>query len=270
MLLQEYSYSDMSNQLYAHFHSDEHSFVDKALDWIERTARNHEQRITEFLDPRQIYILTTLVNREPDVQLVLSGGYAAAERKRAIIAPDYAYIDADAVPLQVLTITSEDAKFPSLEHGDFLGAILGLGIKREKLGDIHVHADACDVIVASEMIDYIHTNLQQVHRVHVFTDRKPLDELSIAESQLEEMRLSVASMRLDGIVSDVIRLSRAKTVIPIKAGRCKVNWKVEENPSTPLSEGDVVSLQGFGRFKLLSVEGISKSGRIRVIIGKYV
>ncbi|MNG13625.1 hypothetical protein D3C84_973130 [compost metagenome] len=76
-------------------------------------------------------------------------------------------------------------------------------------------------------------------------------------------------MRMDGIVSDVFRLSRAKVLLPIQAGRCRVNWKLEEDPSKPLKEGDMVSMQGFGRFKVLEVEGVSKKGRIRVKIGKF-
>ena len=83
------------------------------------------------------------------------------------------------------------------------------------------------------------------------------------------MSLSVASMRLDGIVSDVCRLSRAKALVPIQAGRCRVNFKTESDPSKPLKEGDVVSLQGFGRFRVLEVEGVNKKGRTRVKIGKY-
>jgi RNA-binding protein YlmH len=59
-------------------------------------------------------------------------------------------------------------------------------------------------------------------------------------------------------------------VEPIRAGRCRVNWKTEEDPSQQLHEGDVVSFKGFGRFKVLEVDGVTKKGRIRVKIGKYV
>jgi RNA-binding protein YlmH len=125
-------------------------------------------------------------------------------------------------------------------------------------------------LVAEEAADYLRLQLSQVHRVHVHTELLPLERLAAARTELQEQQLSVASMRLDGIASDVFRLSRAKVLIPIQAGRCRVNWKPEANPSLPLKEGDVVSLQGFGRFKVLEIEGLSKSGRMRVKIGKYV
>ncbi|NEW05289.1 RNA-binding protein [Paenibacillus sp. SYP-B3998] len=260
----------MTKELYGHFHPDEHHFVDKAWEWVERAAMQHTLKLTDFLDPRQAFILTTLVNRHPDVHCRFEGGYPAAERKRAIIAPDYRSLDDEDMGISVLSVSSGDGKFLTLEHGDYMGAILGLGMKRDKVGDIHVIEGGCHFLVTEDAASYLHANLSQVHRVHVQTELLPLDKLELAQVQLDELGLSVASMRLDGIVSDVYRLSRAKILIPIQAGKCRVNWKQEEDPSKPLKAGDMVSLQGFGRFKVLEVEGISKKGRIRVKIGKYV
>jgi RNA-binding protein YlmH len=260
----------VSKTVHSHFHPDEHPFVDKAWEWIERAAEQHRLRRTDFLDPRQAYILTALANRHPDVQVRLDGGYPEAERKRAIIAPDYMHLDDEDMGIQVLAVTSPDEKIKDLDHGDYMGALLALGMKRDKIGDIHVHDAGCHYLVAEEAADYLRLQLSQVHRVHVHTELLPLERLAAARTELQEQQLSVASMRLDGIASDVFRLSRAKVLIPIQAGRCRVNWKPEANPSLPLKEGDVVSLQGFGRFKVLEIEGLSKSGRMRVKIGKYV
>ncbi|AFC32190.1 RNA-binding S4 domain-containing protein [Paenibacillus mucilaginosus 3016] len=257
-----------TDQIYSHFHPDEHRFVDKAAEWVAR-AEQHEAKLTDFLDPRQAFILTTLVNRSMDVQLLLNGGHPSAERRRAWVAPDYRVLESEDPGITLLSITSPDEKLEDLDHGDYMGAILSLGIKREKVGDIHVRPDGCHILVASEIADYFRLNLSQVHRVHVMTEVLPLERLQFTEVKLEELQLSVASLRLDGIVSDVYRLSRAKVLVPIKAGRCKVNWKQEEDPSKPLREGDVVSLQGAGRFKVLEIEGVTKKGRTRVKIGKY-
>lgn len=255
--------------IYEHFHRDEYSFVDRALEWVENAKQRHEQRLTDFLDPRQQAILQSIVNREVDVQVVFNGGYAEAERSRAIIAPAYAYLDDAFFDIQVLAISSEDHHFPRLEHGDFLGAVLALGIKREKIGDIHVHDHHCHMLIAEGMSDFAHLQLQSVHRAKVMTELLPIEQLDIVQNKFEEMRFTVASPRLDGIVSDAWRLSRSKVLPPIKAGRCKVNWKVVEDPSTVLQEGDVVSLQGFGRFKILELGGQTKSGRLKVHIGRY-
>lgn len=259
----------MEREWYSHFNDDEKAFVDKAWDWIKRVEDNHSVKRTDFLDPRQCFIVTSLANRA-DVRIRLDGGYGDAERKRAVITPEYRDPADEDIGIRVLEVTSPDNRFLSLEHGDFMGSILGLGVKRDRVGDIHVMEEACHILVAEEISEYFSMNLNQVHRVGVSTRLLPLTELKTANVQLEEMALTVASLRMDGIVSDVWRLSRAKVLIPIKAGRCRLNWKVEEDPSRPLKDGDVVSLQGFGRFKVLEVEGMTKKGRIRVKIGKYV
>ncbi len=260
----------MNKTIFSHFHPDEREFVERAAEWIENAARYHEQKLTDFLDPRQAYILSTLAAREPDVQIRLDGGSEHAERKRAFIAPDYADLSQEDMQLTVLEITPEGQRFTELEHGDYMGSLLGLGMKRDKIGDIHVLEDGCHAVVATEIASYLNLNMNQVHRLHVMTSLLPIEQLRAAEQELQTMELSVASMRLDGIASDVYRLSRSKILVPIKAGRCKVNWKPEEDPSHALKEGDVVSVQGMGRFKVLELEGITKKGRYRVKIGKFV
>ncbi|SCZ02924.1 RNA-binding protein YlmH, contains S4-like domain [Paenibacillus polysaccharolyticus] len=259
----------MSGDMYEHFSHDEWDFVDKATDWVERASKVHDMKLTDFLDPRQVFILQSLVNRSQDVQVRFDGGYEAAERKRALIAPDYRYLDEEDMGMQVLSITSDDQKISELEHGDYMGSLLGLGMKRGKIGDIQVLEDGCHTVVAAETGAFLSLQLNQVHRLHVFTELLPLNQMKWSATKLDTIDITVASMRLDGICADVHRLSRSKILIPIKAGRCKVNWKVVEDPSKPLKAGDVVSIQGFGRFKVLEQEGMTKKGRCRVKIGKF-
>lgn len=259
----------MQLDIYEHFHRDEREFVDRAWEWVVNVGQYHETKLTDFLDPRQRFILESLVNRHPDVHAVYDGGYPDAERVRALIAPDYKDLSDENMGLKVLGITSGDQKFLALEHGDYMGSVLGLGIKRSKIGDIHVLEDGCHVVVADDIGSYLHLNLSQVHRVHVMTELLSIQELRVKETKLDTMELTVASLRLDGIASDVHRISRTKIVIPIKAGRCRVNWKVVEDPSTVLKDGDTVSMQGFGRFKVLETGGLTKKGRYRVKVGKY-
>ena len=129
-----------------------------------------------------------------------------------LIAPDYRSLEGEDMAMAVLAVSSGDGKFLTLEHGDYMGAILGLGMKRDKVGDIHVIEGGCHCLVTQDAADYLHLNLSQVHRVHVQTEVLPLDKLELAQVQLDELHLSVASMRMDGIVSDVFRLSRAKVL----------------------------------------------------------
>ncbi|MEK3885206.1 YlmH/Sll1252 family protein [Paenibacillus sp. PL2-23] len=260
----------MKTAIYNHFHPEEKPFVDRVLEWIDRSALQHELKRTDFLDPRQAQILAMLANRYPDVGIRLDGGCDDAERVRALIAPDYRHLDDEPMGIAVLEARASGSTYQDLDHGDFLGALLGLGIKRDRIGDIHVHDTFAHVLVTDEIADYLNVHLRQVHRLNVLTDVIPLGKLQTVASKLEEISLTVASMRLDGIASDVYRVSRSKIVDPIRAGRCRVNWKTEENPAEPLKEGDVVSFKGLGRFKVLEVDGVTKKGRIRVKIGKFI
>ncbi|MCJ8011350.1 YlmH/Sll1252 family protein [Paenibacillus sp. KQZ6P-2] len=260
----------MKLDIYEHFHPDEREFVDRAWEWVENAGQYHETKLTDFLDPRQIVIMNSLVNRHPDVHMRLDGGYEGAERCRALIAPDYRELDNEDMKLKVLHIDSMDQKFLTLEHGDYMGSILGLGIKRSKIGDIHVLDDGCHTVVCEEISAFLDMNLNQVHRIHVQSEILPIEQLRTGKISLETLDITVASLRLDGITSDVYRLSRSKVLIPIRAGRCRVNWKPVEDPSSQLKEGDVVSMQGFGRFKVLEAGDVTKKGRFRVKIGKFV
>jgi RNA-binding protein YlmH len=260
----------MVKEILDHFHPDEREFVDRASEWVVNSGDYHELKLTEFLDPRQAFILQTLVNRHPDVHIRLNGGYVGAERCRAIVAPDYRNLDDEDMGLAVLSIYSGDQKFLELDHGDYMGAILNLGIKRSKIGDIHVLDDGCHCVVGEDIATYLHMQLNQVHRIHVQCEILPLEALRTSQVSLDTMDLTVASLRLDGITADVYRLSRSKILVPIKSGRCRVNWRVVEDPSSALKEGDVVSLQGFGRFKVVEVGGLTKKGRYRVKVGKFV
>ncbi|QWU14924.1 RNA-binding protein YlmH, contains S4-like domain [Paenibacillus sophorae] len=260
----------MKNEIYGHFHPDERQFVDQAYEWVENAARYHELKLTDFLDPRQGYILHSLVNRHPDVKVRWEGGHEEAERRRALIAPDYRDLEAEDMALNVLSITPAEQKLSELEHGDYMGSLLGLGVKRSKIGDIHVLENGCHAVVTSDIADYLALHMSSVGRASVSVEVLPVSELRSSEVRLDPMEITVSSLRLDGIAADVCRLSRSKILVPVKAGRVRVNWKVEEDPSSHLKEGDVVSIQGFGRFKVLEIGGLTKKGRYRVRIGKFV
>lgn len=260
----------MNDSVLMHFHPEERPFVERMAEVVGRVSDRHEVRVTDFLDPRQADIADMLVRRHPELHALFAGGHPEAERTRAVIAPDYIPLAPEDANLALVRISSADEGLSQLDHGDYLGALLGLGIKREKIGDLHVSPDGCQCVVAGEMADYINLHLRQVHRVRVWTDVLPIAALEPVLPQTAELTLSVASLRLDGVAGDVWRLSRAKVLEPIKAGRCRVNWKVEDNPARLLQEGDTVSLRGFGRFRLERVEGETKRGRLRVTVAKFV
>jgi RNA-binding protein YlmH len=255
---------------YAHFHPGERPFVRRVEEWLERATQQYRVIQTEFLDPRQVGIVQQLAEQS-GVAWLADGGYTGAERKRMTLAVDEERLeDAPAlVALLAVSLTNSHAT-DKLDHRDYLGSLLGLGIKRDRVGDLQVHADHCHILLADEIASYVELNLTHVAKEAVSTALLPLDQLEVKEQELQEVAFFVSSLRLDAVLGDIYGISRSKILEPIRAGKCQVNWKTEENPSALLQAGDVLSLRGFGRSKLLAVEGVSKKGRIHVRAGKFV
>ena len=255
------------SSVFQHFRADERPFIERVEDWLGRVYTRHQLQLTDFLNPREQFILRTLTQRTADVVCFFDGGYEQAEYQRCLLAPDYWHPQPEDMDLCFLEITGA-TQFQPLKHRDYLGALLNLGIKRDKIGDLLVTDDRCQLVTNRQMGTYIRLNLTHVHRVHVTVEEIDRTCLTLPENTIEEQSVIVASTRLDAVLSATFPLSRSKIVPLIQASKCKVNWKVEENPSATVEPGDTLSLRGYGRVYVLALEGETKRGRIRLTIGK--
>jgi RNA-binding protein YlmH len=254
--------SRRESAIWDHFHPEEHPFVERVLDWTDRAARGRPVR-TPFLDPRGKAIVESLVGQRGEIQPFFDGGYEGAERCRCLIAPRWIPPKEEAFGLSFLSVRT-GRRSGHLRHPDVLGALLGLGIKREMIGDILISQEGCFVIAAHEIADFVVLHLDRIGSESVSLKLCDRDELVVPERRVEQWTVTVASLRADALVSSVFRLSRAKASEAIRSGKCRVNWQVTEDPSRTLGEGDTVSLRGWGRFRVHAVEGKTKKGRFRV------
>jgi RNA-binding protein YlmH len=158
----------------------------------------------------------------------------------------------------------------ALTHRDYLGALMGLGIKREKIGDILVSEETCSIIVLNEIADYIFYNLDKVGNTRIKTVITDVDELVSREPKLKEISATVASLRLDCIASAGFGISRSKMVDFIKGEKVNLNWDGVSNPTKQVKAGDTISMRGMGRLVLDSVGGTTKKDRIKVVLKKYI
>lgn len=122
----------MNANVYQHFRSDEHPFIDSAQGWIEQVQMQYAPYLTDFLDPRQAYILESLIRQSTDLSFQFFGGYEAAERRRCLIYPDYYQPASEEFDLVLFTIIYPK-KFTVLSHGKVLGTLMGTGVKRNTL-----------------------------------------------------------------------------------------------------------------------------------------
>ncbi|MBA9024946.1 MULTISPECIES: YlmH family RNA-binding protein [Bacillaceae] len=254
--------------IYQHFRPEEKEFIDHARGWVEAVKQNYCPRLTDFLNPREQQILLALVGNDDAALLQFFGGSEAVERKRALIYPDY-YVPEKADYQLILFEISYPKKFISLEHRHVLGTLMSLGLKREKFGDILIDGQNVQFIAAAEIEDYLTANLEKMGNVSVSIKKLSLTEIIIIKEHWEEQSHTVSSLRLDVLLAAVTNLSRQKAQTLLAAGKVKVNFKSTEHGSMECREGDTLSVRGFGRAKILSIDGKTKKEKWRISIGRH-
>lgn len=235
----------------------------KVLDKIESVLNNHSEEATDFLDPYERFLAKTIMNRFTDVNYSENGGLKESERKVINIFPDYLdklYINKG---ISVLRLTGD---LKDLSHKDYLGGILSLGIDRSKMGDILLHDNHTDFVIKEELVNFISINLEKINNKNVSIEEVSLEELEEVLLKYKEINRVLSSNRLDSYVSACYNLSRKDSSNIISSGRVKVNWEKIDKNFKEISEGDMVSVRGYGRSTLHSIEGTTRKDNLRVII----
>ncbi|HEX7066510.1 MAG TPA: RNA-binding protein [Bacillales bacterium] len=252
--------------LYQHFRPEEKPFIDEIAGWAEEVKTRYIPKRSDFLDPRQQDIVKAVIGDDSETIISFSGGSEHAERKRMLLLPPY-YQSEDEDHGLTLFELNYPRKFNSIDHRDLLGALMGLGLKREKFGDLLFKDGQVQLVAAKEIASYVQLNLTEVGSSPVELEEAPLQDILVVPETWSEQGGTVSSLRLDAVLSEVYRLSRAKITPFIRKGYVKVNWKTVEQPSYSLRTGDYLSFRGKGRSKLLAVEGPTRKGKQRITIG---
>lgn len=249
--------------------ADDRVLLAKVWDKINVGLRRNILSSTCFLSPRELEMTRFLFGNLHG--LYSFGGYHDAERKMLIYLPDY--LDATALtddesPVVAIRSTFYEGDNPS--HRDFLGALMGMGIARESVGDICVGNTSCDFFVTKEIASYILQNFTDAGRTKLHLEQIPLELVTIEEPKAKEIRDTVASLRLDSIISTGFRISRGTAAQYIEAGKASIDGLPCEKPDRIVAEGVKISLRGLGKIKLKSVNGQTKKGRVAVVIDRYI
>ncbi|MBQ7950851.1 MAG: hypothetical protein IJ278_03940 [Clostridia bacterium] len=234
-------------------------FLASVYDKLEQSDRKNYPVFSDFLDARQIVLVQSVFPFWRD-RIRFFGGIRNAERQICYL--EFGYED---FPVRLLEIFS--SQMDKITHGDVLGSLMGLGMKRQKIGDI-LTGERLIVAVKEEVAEYICMELSQISRYPVTV--KILDDFTVERKQQFSARsTTVSSLRLDCLVADIAHLSREKAKSYIIAGKVKVNHFEETNYKHLLCEGDVLSLSHVGRFLLDTVDGFTKKDRVKITIKKY-
>ena len=243
--------------------------VARVIDQADRAIKTWEVVLTDFLSPPELLEVQQLFSRLTEVQLLAWGGYPQAERKRMAIAQAEIPLEQPQVEVAVLEIAG-NFLFDTASHRDFLGAMLGTGIVREKTGDVIVSGErGAQAIVVPELVEFLETNLDQVRSVPVKTRQIDLSELKIREPKQKELKTVEASLRLDAVASAGFGMSRSKMVELIDSGDVRVNWKEVTQASSQVKSGDLIAVRGKGRLEVGEI-AVTKKERYRVQLTRFM
>jgi photosystem II S4 domain protein len=243
--------------------------VARAIDQAEQAIKTWEVVMTDFWAPPELAEIQQVFQRLTEVQLLPWGGYPQAERQRLAIARAELPLDESQATVAAIAIAG-NFLFDPASHRDFLGAILGCGIVRERLGDVLVLGErGAQAIVVPELVEYLQTHLTQVRSVPVKVQPIALTELQIREPKKKELTTVEASLRLDAIASAGFGMSRSKMVDLITGGDVRLNWKDTTSSSTLVKSGDLIAIRGKGRVEVGEVM-VTKKDRYRVQLTRFV
>lgn len=247
---------------------------------LSRTAYQREIiTYSDFLNLNEQNILHTLPKENLYTRYVSFGGYNLAERQMAAFIPDALYLrygkeslseEEIEYPFTVLSVAPHNRKFSEeLSHRDYLGALLNLGIERSKLGDILISDGEALVFTHNDMCDFISEELTRVRHTTVRVSKKEFNGAEYAPNY-EEIRGTVASVRLDSLLPLAFSSSRTKLSGLIEGAKVFVNGRLVTSNGYQVQEGDIISVRGMGKFRYKGAGQRTRKNRIYVVIHKYV
>ena len=231
-------------------------------------ARRGAPSWTPFLSEAQRQVVERLMPALGGPRHIYSGGYPSAERRVCAFLPEWQSEEDWSPPFSALRCVWRSGE--RLTHRDFLGAVLGAGIEREKLGDILVGKESCDLLVVSELVPSLQQHLTEAGRAKLRVEEVSLPELTLPEKTVKVIHDTVNTPRLDAVVASGFSMSRSKAAGLIASGKVALNHRECTKADRQVAEGDVLTCRGLGKCIIKEVPGQSKKGRTMLVIERYL
>jgi RNA-binding protein YlmH len=239
----------------------EKDFVSIANSLIKQAI--HSRVLTHFLNPREQEIIKQLVNRE-NIIVNFFGGYENAEKKRAILSPNF---DNDNHQISLLEINYAD-KFNDIYHSTILGSLVHNGINFDSIGDIIHQGNRWQILVESQLAPIISSEIKHIGKKSATFENISINEIINPDIDGNIETILVSSLRLDLLISETIKISRSQAKELVESGQVRLNYFDFTNSSYQVKFGDLISIHGHGRIKLLESLGTTNRNKYRVNILK--
>ena len=248
--------------------SGDEELAARLIDLAERANRSNTFRVTEFLDPHEQNTAKIVAANFVDIEFVTDGGFPNAERVKAAFVSDGFHGVPDFGMAAYLV--AWDKRYYTLGHRDVLGAFMGMGCRREILGDIVLVPEGAQLVVDKTFSNYLESNLTTIGAANVTVTPIDRSELKAREEKVKTISATVAALRLDAVAAAGYGTSRSRMADEIKSQNVKINWKEAKNAAQSVEEGDVISFRGRGRVELAEVRGTTKKGRFSITLKRYI
>ena len=255
----------MNSSITQHFNRSEIPFLERCDDLVNRSLGEYRPVLTNFINPRQAYLLTVISNGYRDSHLKLMGGLKNAEMKRGLLYPDYFQPELSDFQLALINV-GYPQKFVHLRHSQILGALMGSGIRRNTIGDIFTNGSKWQFLTEQKMVPFLKNELTRVGHDRVSLTQIALNQMISPINDWVNRDLTVSSLRVDVLIARSFSISRGNVKKIIKHGQVRLNWTECKHPDYELGPGDILSIRHFGRLQLKNLNGKSKKGKLRVVI----
>lgn len=265
---------DKNKILEKYKNEDDKLLISKFLDKIVMCEKQNKIQCTDFLTPVELKILEKIINSISFKNYKIYGGCNNAQRNIIILYPDKLAdimqnngFDFNSV-CNCIRIENNKEEY---EHKIYLGGILKLGVKREKVGDIVVYGNCADIVVSKDITKFLLTNLKELVR---FKNSQisviDITEIKEIEQEFKDLKIIVSSLRLDNIVSELAKTSRNGASEILKQDRVFINYEVENKNTKLIKENDIITIRKIGKFIISSIEGNTRSGKVIINVKKFV
>ncbi len=251
--------NDNKNERTYEMNNEKEEIIKRTIDLSSRAERNGVITHTPFLTPAEQYCILSQPNTCFRTEYVMFGGTDACERRICFFLPEYIekdYFDAS----EYISCIEIKSHFGTPGHRDYLGALLGMGVERDRLGDIVVVDNTAYIFCLPSVSGHLVT-IEKVGRFGVTSQMITLEMVPKIEKQYKEAVFSVMSLRLDAVVGGMFNISRNDAAKRVSLGLVSLNYEICEKADKIVREGDIISVRGSGKGEIVGAGGTSRKGR---------
>lgn len=250
--------------------TEEQILKGRLSDLAKRAYTQNIYTYSNFLSPTEMTVFEDIRSHISYVHSESFGGSELCERQMICFGSEEDFGYPGEYPIAILKVTPLLTRFSDdLNHRDFLGALMHLGIERDTLGDIIVKENTAYIFCIERIADYICDELTKVKHTNVRCQRTNPDIPALTPT-FTSMEFPVASVRLDGIIAVLLKCSRKEALSFFEEKRVTLNGRITGRNSIQLKEGDVFSVRGYGKFIFDYAGGNTRKGKVYVHIRKYI